>query len=132
MIKVKFVTPNGVYKEVETPILNVKTTDGERGILPNHMPIVLMLEVSKLETKENGEKKAYAIGGGMLYFESNVATILVDSIESKEEIDLKRAQEAMGRAKDRLEGRTKNPNLDIKRAELALARALNRINVANY
>lgn len=132
MIKVKFVTPNGLYKEVETSILNVKSTDGERGILPNHMPLVLMLEVSRLETKENGEKKEYAIGGGMLYFENNLATILIDSIESKEEIDLKRAEEALGRAKTRLEKKTNDSNLDIKRAELALARALNRINVANY
>lgn len=132
MIKVKFVTPNGLYKEVETSILNVKSTDGERGIFPNHMPLVLMLEVSRLETKENGEKKEYAIGGGMLYFENNLATILVDSIESKEEIDLKRAEEALGRAKTRLEKKTNDSNLDIKRAELALARALNRINVANY
>lgn len=132
MIKVKFVTPNGVYKEVETTILNVRSTDGERGILSNHMPIVLMLTVSKLETKENGEKKVYAIGGGMLYFENNVATILVDSIESKEEIDLSRAQAAKDRAEQRISGKVNDPNLDLKRAELALARALNRINVANY
>ena len=130
MIKVKFVTPNGTYKEVDSAILNVKSTDGERGILPNHMPIVLMLEISRLETKEDGQKRQYAIGGGMLYFENNVATILVDSIESKDEIDVDRANAAEKRAEERL--KNKDPNIDIKRAELALARALNRINVAKY
>lgn len=130
MINVKFVTPEGTYKEVETSILNVRSTDGERGILPNHMPIVLMLEVSRLETKEEGEKKQYAIGGGMLYFENNNATILVDSIESKDEIDLSRAQAAKVRAENRIQ--RKDSNLDLKRAQAALARSLNRINVANY
>ena len=80
MIKTKIVTPEGVYKEFESAQLNVRSTDGERGILPNHMPLVLMLEISRLETKENGQKKQYAIAGGMLYFQNNIATILVDSI----------------------------------------------------
>lgn len=130
MIKVKFVTPEGTYKELETPILNVRSTDGDRGILPNHMPIVLMLEVSRLETKEDGVKKQYAIGGGMLYFENNTATILIDSIESQEEIDLSRAQAAKERAERRIA--SKDPNVDLRRAEVALARSLNRIKVANY
>ena len=132
MIKVKFVTPNGTYKEVETSIINVRSTDGDRGILPNRVPLVLMLEVSRLETKENGERKEYAIGGGMLYFENNVATVLVDSIESKEDIDLARAEAAKDRAEGRISGKLKEDNLDLKRAELALVRALNRIKVANY
>ena len=46
MIKTKIVTPEGVYREFETAILNVRSTDGQRGILPNHMPTVLMLEIS--------------------------------------------------------------------------------------
>lgn len=130
MIKVKFVTPEGTYKEVESSILNVTSTDGQRGILPNHMPIVLMLLVSRLETIENGKKQEYSIGGGMLYFEDNVATILVDSIESQEEIDLNRALEAKTRAENYL--KSNDSNIDLKRASLALARALNRISVANY
>jgi len=130
MINVKFVTPEGIYKEVKSSILNVTSTDGQRGILPNHMPTVLMLTISRLETIEDGNKKEYSIGGGMLYFENNVATILIDSIESKEDIDLDRAL----KAKERAEGyiKSNDSNIDLKRAQLALARALNRINVVNY
>ena len=130
MIKARFVTPEGFYKEVETSILNVNSTDGQRGILPNHMPIVLMLNISRLETNENGKKTQYAIGGGILYFNNNEATILVNSIESQEEIDEKRAIEAKNRAEGYL--KSKDPNIDIKRAQLALTRALNRIDVLGY
>ena len=130
MIKTKIVTPEGVYREFETAILNVRSTDGQRGILPNHMPTVLMLEISRLETKEEGKKKQYGIGGGMLYFENNVATILVDSIESQEEIDEQRALAAKSRAEERLN--RKDPNVDIRRAEIALHKAINRINVVHY
>lgn len=130
MIKTKIVTPEGVYREFETAILNVRSTDGQRGILPNHMPTVLMLEISRLETKEEDKKKQYAIAGGMLYFENNVATILVDSIESQEEIDEQRALAAKSRAEERLN--RKDPNVDIRRAEVALHKAINRINVVHY
>ena len=130
MIKTKIVTPEGVYKEIESAQLNVRSTDGERGILPNHMPLVLMLEISRLETKENGQKKQYAIAGGMLYFENNIATILVDSIESQDEIDEQRAIAAKERAEKRLA--KKDSNIDIRRAEIALHKAINRINVLHY
>lgn len=132
MINVRFVTPDGLYKEVEASAINLNTTDGQRGILPNHMPIVLMINISRLETIENGQRKQYATSGGMLYFNDNKATILVSSIESKEEIDISRAQNAKQRAEDRISGKLKENNLDIKRANVALARAINRIRVSEY
>ncbi|MDO5439908.1 MAG: F0F1 ATP synthase subunit epsilon [Erysipelotrichaceae bacterium] len=129
MIKVKLVTPDGVYKETEATMINCCSTDGWRGILSNHMPIVLMLQISRLELVNNNQKEQYAIAGGMLYFENNEATILVDSIESKEDIDIERAKAAKARAEEKLA--SKDKNYDIKRAEIALARAINRISVSN-
>ena len=130
MIKVRFVTPEGLYKEVEATEINCHSTDGWRGILPNHMPIVLMLEISRLEIVNKGTKDEYAISGGMLYFKDNEATFLVNSIESKEEIDLERAEDAKKRAEERING--KDSNIDMKRAQIALARAINRISVSSY
>ena len=129
MIKVKFVTPDGVYKELEASMINCCSTDGWRGILENHMPIVLMLEISRLELIVDNQRQQYAIAGGMLYFEKNEATILVDAIESQDDIDIERAQKAKQRAEERL---NRKENIDLKRAQIALARALNRISVSNY
>lgn len=127
MITCEIVTPNGLYKTFETSILNVVTIDGERGILTKHTPLVTMLQVSKLSSVENGVKKEYAISGGLLYFENDVAKILTDSIEAKEDIDLERALRAKQRASEHL----KKSGSDILRAEIALKKALNRIKVKN-
>lgn len=129
MIKGQIVTPHGLYKEFETPFINITSKDGERGILEHHIPVCFMLDIGKLETNENGDDKVYAINGGMFYFEKGVANILVDTIESKEEIDLNRAIASKDRSLERLEKR--DPNLDLKRAELALRRAMNRIKIAS-
>ena len=63
----------------------------------------------------------------MFYFHDNMATLLVDAIEAKDEINLDRALASKKRAEERLA--QKDPNLDMKRAELSLKRAINRINV---
>lgn len=130
MIKIKFVTPNGIYKETEASQINFRCTDGDRGLLENHMPIVFVLEISRLELINKEKREQYAVAGGMLYFENNVATILVDAIESQNEIDVERAKAA----KDRAEGRinSNKPNTDLRRAEVALHRALNRLSVSSY
>lgn len=127
MINVRIVTPNGLYKETIASIVNVVSLDGERGILPNHMPIVVSLKISKMELAEE-KREVYAIAGGMLYFKDNECTILTPAIENKEDIDLRRAEEA----KERAEKRIHDPNMDQKRAEIALLKAMNRISVKGY
>ena len=129
MIDVKIVTPNGTYKEFNTPFINITSKDGERGILPNHVPVVFMIDIGKLETNEDNMDHLYAVNDGMFYFENNKATILVDTIEAKEDIDLKRAIASKDRQLSKLE--KKDPNIDLKRAEVALKRALNRIKIAS-
>lgn len=129
MIKAKVVTPNGIYKQFDTPFINITSKDGERGILPNHVPVVFMLDIGKMETSENNEKKVYAISGGMFYFENKQANIIVNSIEAKEDIDVNRALASKERQLEKLE--KKDPNMDLKRAQVALKRALNRIEIAS-
>lgn len=124
MINVKIITPKGIYKETKASIINVVSEDGQRGILKNHMPIVVSLVISKM-TMEEEKRETYAIAGGSLYFKDNECTILTPAIEHEEEIDLNRALAAKGRAEKNLQ----DPNKDIKRAELALKRALNRISI---
>ncbi|MBS3991635.1 MAG: ATP synthase F1 subunit epsilon [Erysipelothrix sp.] len=127
MFKVQVITPLGDNKTIETNILNVRTSNGDIGILANHMPIVAMLQISMMSTIESDGRHRYALAGGVLYFANNVATILTDAIERSDEIDIERAQ----RAKDRAEKAIKDPNSDIKKAEVSLKRALNRIDVAS-
>ena len=51
MIRCEIVTPNGMYKQFDTSILNIVSIDGQMGILPSHVPLVTVLEVRKLNSK---------------------------------------------------------------------------------
>lgn len=88
MIQVRIVTPDGVYKEFETSILNIESIAGARGILPNHVPVVTMLKEGILNVLEDGSKREYyAVNGGMLYYRENLAEIFTDTIKHSSEID---------------------------------------------
>ena len=128
-LHVRIATPEGLYKEFDTPIINIQTEDGDQGVLPNHMPLVTMLKIGVMTSDENGVRNTYAVAGGLFYFRDNVAEILTDAIENKNDIDTARAEKAKTRAENRLN--SKDPNIDMRRAQVALAKAFNRISVSS-
>lgn len=129
MFQLKIITPNGVYLTQDIELLNIRTSEGARGFLTNHVATVATLVISEMNTVVDNKRTYYAINSGLFYFNNNVATILTDSIESAEEIDLRRAEEAKQRAEKYLQAKDQ---YDQKRAELALQRAINRINVKSH
>ena len=119
-------TPYGKYFDRYVDELVIQTEEYVLGILPNHTPLVAKVKTSKMEIIQNGEKKCYAIAEGLLNVKKDGVTLLVESIESKEEIDIERARQAKNRAEERL----REPlNIDIERAIKALNRANNRISI---
>ena len=127
--KLQIVTPKGIYKEANVQILNLRTTAGQIGILAHHMPLASGIEISMMNyVDENGEIKYFAIAGGFIYVSEKETTIIANAIESPEEIDIHRANEAKERAEKRL---SHKEDIDVMRAEIALKKAINRIDVKN-
>jgi F-type H+-transporting ATPase subunit epsilon len=127
-IKVSVVTPDGPVYEADVEMVSTRAQSGELGILPGHIPIVAPLEIAALRLKNGGKTEYVAINGGFLEVRHEQVTILAQSAEKAEEIDVERALRAKERAEQRLHEQ-KQESLDFKRAELALQRAINRITV---
>ena len=119
-------TPFGKYMDRYVNELIVQSEDFVLGILPNHAPLIAKVKVSKMFIIQNEERKKYAVGEGLINVTKDGVTLLLESIESKSDIDIERAKQA----KKRAEGRLAEPlNIDIERAQRALIRANNRISV---
>ena len=119
-------TPYGKYFDRYVDELVIQTEEYVLGILPNHTPLVAKVKTSKMEIIQNGQKKCYAIAEGLINVKKDGVVLLVESIESKDEIDIDRAKQA----KERALGRLKQPlQYDIERAQRALIRANNRISI---
>lgn len=80
MFKVKIVTPEGAFGEYDASILNVRTTNGQVGLLKDHMNYLANLVKGDLSLVENGQRLVFETGAGLVYFDDNVATVLLDYI----------------------------------------------------
>lgn len=126
-LTIRMVTPEGKKKEDQAEILNVVTTSGAMGILPKHLPLVAVLEISHLNYRNGGKLFEYSISGGVMHVKKDEVLLLLESFESKDEIDFVRADKSRKRAEERLA--LKGPDIDVRRAEISLKRALNRLNM---
>ena len=128
MFTVRIITPQGFYRQFQASILNLRTTNGQIGLLANHMPLVAILETSIMNlVDEQKDRREFAIGEGVVYFEDNIAQVLVETCESKDEIDFQRAKQAYERAQQRLS--KEYEDVDFQRAEKALKKAKNRLSL---
>ncbi len=125
------ITPYGRYYDDVVDFLEVRSEDYSLGILPGHAPLVSTLSVCKMTTRHQGRTNVYAIGGGVININKEQVTLILDSVERSDEIDLVRAKEAKRRAEERLEQSKKDETIDVSRAKLALLKALNRIGLAS-
>ncbi len=123
-------TSNGKYYDDYISFLSVKSSTYLLGIYPNHAPLITTLDISMMVIRKDEQENVYAISGGVMNIKENgTISLILNSIERKDEIDIDRALEAKSRAEKRL--LDKDENTSIVRAKTALLRALNRINIAN-
>ncbi len=125
--KLQIISPDGKKINDEAEILNVVTSGGALGIMARHLPLVAVLTISHMNYKKDGMVYEFSISGGILNVTKEGTIVLAESFESKEEIDIERANKSKLRAEKRLE--SKDPNIDFKRAEISLKRALNRLSL---
>ncbi|MDZ5471817.1 F0F1 ATP synthase subunit epsilon [Bacillus sp. 31A1R] len=128
-IQVSVVTPDGPVYESDVEMVSLKAQSGELGVLPGHIPMVAPLQIGAVRLKNGGNTKYVAVSGGFVEVRPDKVSILAQSAEVSDSIDVERAMRAKERAEQRLREQQKE-NVDFRRAEMALQRAVNRITVA--
>lgn len=127
------VTPNRVVLKERVTSLMVPGARGSVGFWAEHAPMLVALAPGVVKFRPAGGPGAafrlLATGGGFFEFSPDGrATLLADTAELPDEIDVERARAAYQRARRRLA--RPSPKVDISRAELALERALARLRTA--
>jgi len=129
-IKFKIVTPEKTVYESEIDQLTLPTQEGEITVLPNHIPLISVLAPGELVAKKKNEEIAMAVSGGMVEVRKNEITILADTAERAEEIDLKRAEVARERAEKLKEEKIRSDETEYATAAAIFEKNLARIKVA--
>ncbi len=128
-LTLEMVTPYKKVLSIEVDEITAPGSIGEIGLLPGHTPLLTTLKIGELSYKQDGKVSHVAVNWGYLEVGDDKVTVLVDTAEKADEIDLQRAKAALGRAEDSLKTLSQE-DVQFTVMEAALRRALVRIQVA--
>lgn len=128
-LTLEIVTPEnltfrGVVEEVTIP-----GSEGEFGVLRGHAPLLSSVDVGELSFTQERKKSHYAVNTGYAEVTASKVTVLVETAERSDQIDLERARRAKQRAEE-LMGKLPKEDAEFEKNRLALLRAITRLNVA--
>jgi F-type H+-transporting ATPase subunit epsilon len=126
--QLEIVTPEKMVVRDQAEEMQIPGKNGYLGILPGHAPLISELAVGEISYRNGGTTHHLAVAWGFAEVLPDKGTVLAETAERADEIDVKRAQEAKQRAEERL--KSGNTDVDYSRAEIALQRAESRLDVA--
>lgn len=128
--KLQIITPEKTVFDGEAEQVIVRTTVGDVGILKEHEPYCAALGIGQMRIMQNGEFRRAATSGGIIKVSKEMTTILVQTCEWSNEIDVERANAAKAAAEERIKAAKSDKELLL--ADAKLKRALNRIDTSNF
>ena len=126
-IQLEIVTPERQVVNDAASEVTIPGKSGYLGVLPGHAPLITELAVGEITYKAAGQTRRLAVAWGFAEVLPEKVTILAETAEKAEEIDVARAETARQRAEAELTkaGAAGNPE-----AQAALDRAKARLDVA--
>ena len=128
-LRLELATPTRLVVSGEVDEVVVPGSEGAFGVLPGHAPLLSLVGTGEVMYRTGREEHYLAVSGGFAEVGRDHVTILAETAERPEEIDLGRARAAVDRAEQRLRA-TAVGETDVDRAISALARARARIQTA--
>ena len=127
-LQLDIVTAERLMYSEEVQSVVAPGTSGELGILPSHAPLLTSLAPGELRVTKGGEQSAIVVSGGFLEVIGDHVTVLADTAEQADDIDVERAEAALKRAEERVAAA--DTQMDLARAVQAMRRSRARIAVA--
>jgi F-type H+-transporting ATPase subunit epsilon len=104
-------------------------SEGELGILFDHAPLLSRLAPGEIRITKGKAVQSLAISGGFLEVRKNEVSVIVETAETADQIDLDRAKKEKESAEEQLA--KAQGFAEIKQADLRLKKALARVKVAS-
>jgi F-type H+-transporting ATPase subunit epsilon len=122
-IELEIVTPGGVVVRESVDEVEAPGVEGHFGVLPGHRPFMSQLRAGELRYRTGKENHFVAVHWGFAEVLPNKVTVLVETAERAEDIDLKRAETAKRRAEERLKQFGTAYDMETARADFERAQA---------
>ena len=124
----EIVTAERLVSSEEVDVVVAPGAAGELAVLPHHAPLLTVLRPGEIRVVKDGEDSYIAVSGGFMEVMGDKVTILADTAERADEIDLERAEEALKLAQERI---AEAPgDMDLGRALASIRKSQARLRVA--
>ena len=121
-LNLQIVTPEGTVYSEDVEMVGLRSTEGQIGILPNHIRLMTQMVPGEMMVRKDGQTKFLAVGEGLVEVTHDRVAILTDMAVAAETIDEAKAEEARRRAEARLH--EKISAAELASVNAALARSL--------
>jgi F-type H+-transporting ATPase subunit epsilon len=98
----EIVTPEKMVVKDVAEEMQIPGKNGYLGILPGHAPLITELAVGEISYRKGGQTYYLAVAWGFAEVLADKVTILAETAERPQEIDVNRAQESKRRAEETL------------------------------
>jgi F-type H+-transporting ATPase subunit epsilon len=129
-LKLEIVTPEAKVFSDDVDMVTLTGTEGEMGILPQHMPLMTQLVAGEIVVNKGKETFFLAVGDGFVQVTGDRVSILTDMAISAENIDEAKAEEARRRAEARLAEKVSDE--EAAHIHAALAHAATQLKVKRH
>jgi F-type H+-transporting ATPase subunit epsilon len=126
-IKLEIVTPEAKIFSGDVDMVTLTGTEGEMGILPQHMPLMTQLVAGEIIAQKGKDTIFLAVGDGFVQVTGDRVAILTDMAIEADDIDEAKAEEARRLAEARLA--QKITNEEAAHIQAALTHATTQIRV---
>ncbi|HTR41157.1 MAG TPA: F0F1 ATP synthase subunit epsilon [Pseudomonadales bacterium] len=126
-IKLEIVTPEAKTFSDDVDMVTLTGSDGEMGILSQHMPLMTQLVAGEIIAQKNGQTIFLAVGDGFVQVTGERVAVLTDMAIRAENIDEAAAEEARKRAEARLAQKLSDE--DAAMVQASLTHALTQLEV---
>ena len=126
-IKLEIVTPEAKIFSDNVDMVTLTGTEGEMGILPDHMPLMTELVAGEIIAHKGKENIYLAVGDGFVQVTGDCVAVLTDMAINAKNIDEAKAEEALRRAEARLAEKVTDE--EAARLQAALVHATTQLKV---
>jgi F-type H+-transporting ATPase subunit epsilon len=130
-LMLEIVTPEKLAFSGRVEEVTVPGTEGEFGVLRGHTPLLSFVDIGVLNFTREGRKTYYAVNTGYAEVTGTRVTVLIETAERSDDIDVERAKRAQTRAEEGLSKLSKE-DIEYEKTRVALARAIARISAAEH
>jgi F-type H+-transporting ATPase subunit epsilon len=125
--QLEIVTPEKMVVRDNAESVQIPGLNGYLGILPSHAPLITELGAGEITYLTNGQSHRFAVAWGFAEVLPDRVTVLAETAERADEIDVARAQRALSSAEESL--KSAETTDDFARATAKMRAAQARIDV---